>query len=522
MFHFQEVIRKHNTTYPHKKTPTSTAMGAGSSIEHPSKNAVGATGNVAHQSGNHCSSSLSHLAAAQRSPTSRRPFYDFPDTSGDEANISEYSPHRVHRKRSSTSANSGEPRKKKLPGVACGPCRRLKKKCLHRSTSISPQRRALNTLAQNGLVSRTRRSPSNDSIREKLAPIASSITVASHFHPFINVDSTTEGSNPGLVVPCGSFPQDGLERHCTCREPDNGTMITCENAACERDWYHLKCVGLIEAPPAEEPWYCDTCWKKGNLPAPTDTSAVQRKRLFAGSPILSATPMRQRSLDSLFEGDLYDATPPPDTKPVVTGPEESSAPAGVLNDRERSSDSIVVSSPPISKRAVFSATRSVTSVATSVPPSEQSTDPPVLSPIPSTQPSIPIGTEFFFITAKEPQVRSIEWANGTLKNKNLAFVNDMACRLSRRRDTIEGFWCTLTTVKSGMTVYIPTGDERQFERMKADFKNLMLLSRKANRNANARFKVDLEPVWTGCELPEHIDTEDDSVEEDDAEIEDMM
>lgn len=37
-------------------------------------------------------------------------------------------------------------------------------------------------------------------------------------------------------------------RYCYCNRVTYGEMIGCENLSCEREWFHLDCVGLKDAP----------------------------------------------------------------------------------------------------------------------------------------------------------------------------------------------------------------------------------------------------------------------------------
>ena len=62
-------------------------------------------------------------------------------------------------------------------------------------------------------------------------------------------------------------------RYCLCGDVSWGTMIACDNEGgtiegqegvepCEREWFHLECVGLGELPPRRTKWYCPDCRKK--------------------------------------------------------------------------------------------------------------------------------------------------------------------------------------------------------------------------------------------------------------------
>ncbi|GEM10862.1 inhibitorof growth protein 4 [Rhodotorula toruloides] len=51
--------------------------------------------------------------------------------------------------------------------------------------------------------------------------------------------------------------------YCYCSRVSFGEMIACENDDCSREWFHLECVGLDQAP--EGAWYCDDCVRDLNL-----------------------------------------------------------------------------------------------------------------------------------------------------------------------------------------------------------------------------------------------------------------
>lgn len=48
-------------------------------------------------------------------------------------------------------------------------------------------------------------------------------------------------------------------RYCLCGDVSFGTMICCENQECDREWFHLDCVGLSEVPSRTAKWYCPEC-----------------------------------------------------------------------------------------------------------------------------------------------------------------------------------------------------------------------------------------------------------------------
>ncbi|ORY42525.1 hypothetical protein BCR33DRAFT_637589, partial [Rhizoclosmatium globosum] len=45
--------------------------------------------------------------------------------------------------------------------------------------------------------------------------------------------------------------------YCICQTVSYGEMIGCDNPNCEKEWFHLACVGL-KAPP-EGVWLCPEC-----------------------------------------------------------------------------------------------------------------------------------------------------------------------------------------------------------------------------------------------------------------------
>lgn len=47
-------------------------------------------------------------------------------------------------------------------------------------------------------------------------------------------------------------------RYCYCNGFSYGEMIACDGG-CEREWFHLECVGLTSAPKGKGKWYCDVC-----------------------------------------------------------------------------------------------------------------------------------------------------------------------------------------------------------------------------------------------------------------------
>lgn len=63
--------------------------------------------------------------------------------------------------------------------------------------------------------------------------------------------------------------------YCKCRRPQFGNMVACDNAECQFEWFHYRCVGLRRSPAGD--WYCQDCANKRNQPAQA------RKRLSSES-----------------------------------------------------------------------------------------------------------------------------------------------------------------------------------------------------------------------------------------------
>ncbi|PSS25018.1 hypothetical protein M430DRAFT_94601 [Amorphotheca resinae ATCC 22711] len=50
--------------------------------------------------------------------------------------------------------------------------------------------------------------------------------------------------------------------YCYCNGVSYGEMVGCDADGCEREWFHLECVGLKVAPRGNAKWYCDDCKEK--------------------------------------------------------------------------------------------------------------------------------------------------------------------------------------------------------------------------------------------------------------------
>ena len=66
-----------------------------------------------------------------------------------------------------------------------------------------------------------------------------------------NIDIAAERSDNGEEAD-GEDDADEAEenepRYCYCNEVSYGEMVACDNENCPREWFHLRCAGLKEAP----------------------------------------------------------------------------------------------------------------------------------------------------------------------------------------------------------------------------------------------------------------------------------
>lgn len=68
-------------------------------------------------------------------------------------------------------------------------------------------------------------------------------------------------SRPTKTASVGSSRDDADDqRYCFCNNVSYGDMIGCDDDDCEREWFHLGCVGLSKPP--QGTWYCDACLER--------------------------------------------------------------------------------------------------------------------------------------------------------------------------------------------------------------------------------------------------------------------
>jgi hypothetical protein len=56
---------------------------------------------------------------------------------------------------------------------------------------------------------------------------------------------------------------DDEPKYCYCHQVSYGEMVACDDKNCEKEWFHLGCVGLKVAPEGE--WFCPDCRKRHQL-----------------------------------------------------------------------------------------------------------------------------------------------------------------------------------------------------------------------------------------------------------------
>ncbi|KEY66433.1 hypothetical protein S7711_06173 [Stachybotrys chartarum IBT 7711] len=53
--------------------------------------------------------------------------------------------------------------------------------------------------------------------------------------------------------------------YCYCNSVSYGEMVACDAPGCQREWFHLACVGLKVAPGSKTKWYCEDCKERLKL-----------------------------------------------------------------------------------------------------------------------------------------------------------------------------------------------------------------------------------------------------------------
>ncbi|GAK63099.1 uncharacterized protein PAN0_002d1301 [Moesziomyces antarcticus] len=77
--------------------------------------------------------------------------------------------------------------------------------------------------------------------------------------PHTGSTSASRAESPSSTA--GGAGDDADEaRYCFCNNVSYGDMIGCDDDDCEREWFHLGCVGLTKPP--QGTWYCEACLER--------------------------------------------------------------------------------------------------------------------------------------------------------------------------------------------------------------------------------------------------------------------
>ncbi|KAJ0163321.1 PHD finger protein ING1 [Colletotrichum tanaceti] len=63
----------------------------------------------------------------------------------------------------------------------------------------------------------------------------------------------------------GNLIDPNEPRYCDCNRVSFAEMIACDNEYCDKEWFHLECVGLTQVPARTTKWYCPDCRVRLNI-----------------------------------------------------------------------------------------------------------------------------------------------------------------------------------------------------------------------------------------------------------------
>ncbi|KAI8990670.1 hypothetical protein BD414DRAFT_484433 [Trametes punicea] len=75
-----------------------------------------------------------------------------------------------------------------------------------------------------------------------------------------NLLAPVDGNDGTLSAAEPDGDADDGKTYCFCDGVSYGEMIACDDEECEREWFHIACVGLTVVP--ESTWYCSACLEK--------------------------------------------------------------------------------------------------------------------------------------------------------------------------------------------------------------------------------------------------------------------
>ncbi|SPO22494.1 related to p33ING1b (ING1) protein [Ustilago trichophora] len=76
--------------------------------------------------------------------------------------------------------------------------------------------------------------------------------------PHTGSNSASRADSPSSNAGAGDDADEA--RYCFCNNVSYGDMIGCDDDDCEREWFHLGCVGLTKPP--QGTWYCEACLER--------------------------------------------------------------------------------------------------------------------------------------------------------------------------------------------------------------------------------------------------------------------
>lgn len=138
--------------------------------------------------------------------------------------------------------------------------------------------------------------PSSLAPNSPLEIISSSTTIDEQESVNLNQQSTSHTPLPSQskeATGISENPKNGGKLFCVCKRPQFGKMIACENAECQFEWFHFRCVGLKKSP--EGTWYCSDCTNR------TKVSAGARKKRST-CEAMKRKSMKSRSMKSKIPG----------------------------------------------------------------------------------------------------------------------------------------------------------------------------------------------------------------------------
>ncbi|KAK1837847.1 phd finger domain-containing protein [Colletotrichum chrysophilum] len=120
-----------------------------------------------------------------------------------------------------------------------------------------------------GIVSKTNAGGSSAASKRKAAPKKKRTQKKEKGQPIeIELEEDDEGN-----------PIDPDEpRYCDCNRVSFGDMIACDNENCDKEWFHLECVGMAQIPARTTKWYCPDCRVRLNI-GEKDTSVGALKHI---------------------------------------------------------------------------------------------------------------------------------------------------------------------------------------------------------------------------------------------------